>query len=107
MRDVASEVHKQYLICQCVTKKCVVLDCDNVLWGGILSEDGIEGIQLGNSFNGLGVKHSTARAALAEMLQKITERNSTQRIPKANRRSKLASSTLVVTTLQITSLQIY
>lgn len=50
--DVASEVHKQYLICQGVTKKCVVLDCDNVLWGGILSEDGIEGIQLGNS--GLG-----------------------------------------------------
>lgn len=29
-----------------------MLDCDNVLWGGILSEDGIEGIHLGNS--GLG-----------------------------------------------------
>ena len=52
LQEVASEVHKQYLICNGITKKCVVLDCDNVLWGGILSEDGIEGIQLGNS--GLG-----------------------------------------------------
>lgn len=52
LQAVASEVHKQHLICNGITKKCVVLDCDNVLWGGILSEDGIEGIQLGNS--GLG-----------------------------------------------------
>ncbi|MCX7114410.1 MAG: HAD-IIIC family phosphatase [Gammaproteobacteria bacterium] len=28
-------------------KKCIVLDCDNTLWGGIVGEDGIEGIQLG------------------------------------------------------------
>lgn len=34
------------------TKKCVVVDCDNVLWGGIISEDGIEGIRLDNG--GLG-----------------------------------------------------
>ncbi len=52
LQEVASEVHKQHLIRNGITKKCVVLDCDNVLWGGILSEDGIEGIQLGNS--GLG-----------------------------------------------------
>ena len=31
-----------------LTKKCLVLDLDNTLWGGILGEDGIEGIQLGN-----------------------------------------------------------
>jgi FkbH-like protein len=30
-----------------LTKKCLVLDLDNTLWGGILGEDGIEGIQLG------------------------------------------------------------
>lgn len=52
LQEVACEVHKQYLIRNGITKKCVVLDCDNVLWGGILSEDGIEGIQLGSS--GLG-----------------------------------------------------
>ncbi len=28
------------------TKKCLVLDCDNTLWGGIIGEDGLEGIKL-------------------------------------------------------------
>lgn len=49
---VSNVIHKQYLISNGITKKCVVLDCDNVLWGGILSEDGIERIQLSSS--GLG-----------------------------------------------------
>lgn len=43
------EIHKQYLIEKGVTKKCLVLDCDNVLWGGIISEDGVENIKLGGS----------------------------------------------------------
>jgi FkbH-like protein len=34
-------------------KKCVVLDLDNTLWGGIIGEDGLEGIQLGQDFPGL------------------------------------------------------
>lgn len=46
------EIHKQYLIQKGITKKCLILDCDNVLWGGILSEDGIENLKLGGS--GLG-----------------------------------------------------
>jgi FkbH-like protein len=29
-------------------KKCVVLDLDNTLWGGIIGDDGMEGIQLGD-----------------------------------------------------------
>ena len=29
-------------------KKCIVLDLDNTLWGGIVGEDGFEGIKLGN-----------------------------------------------------------
>ena len=33
-------------------KKCLVLDLDNTLWGGILGEDGIEGIKIGNSYPG-------------------------------------------------------
>ena len=33
-------------------KKCLVLDLDNTLWGGILGEDGIEGIQIGNTYPG-------------------------------------------------------
>jgi FkbH-like protein len=34
------------------TKKCVVLDLDNTLWGGILGEDGLAGIQLGSVYPG-------------------------------------------------------
>jgi FkbH-like protein len=33
-------------------KKCIVLDCDNTLWGGIVGEDGIGGIGLGDEFPG-------------------------------------------------------
>lgn len=33
-------------------KKCIILDCDNVLWGNILDEVGKEGIQLNTSFPG-------------------------------------------------------
>jgi len=29
------------------TKKCIVLDLDNTLWGGIIGEDGLSGIKLG------------------------------------------------------------
>ena len=33
-------------------KKCLILDLDNTLWGGIIGDDGLEGIQLGH---GLGI----------------------------------------------------
>ena len=33
-------------------KKCLVLDLDNTLWGGVLGEDGIEGIRLGGDYPG-------------------------------------------------------
>ena len=35
-----------------IRKKCLVLDMDNTLWGGILGEDGVSGIQLGNTYPG-------------------------------------------------------
>jgi FkbH-like protein len=34
------------------TRKCLVLDLDNTLWGGILGEDGIHGIQLSPQYPG-------------------------------------------------------
>ena len=34
------------------TRKCLVLDCDNTLWGGIIGEDGIDGIALGPDWPG-------------------------------------------------------
>ena len=33
-------------------KKCLVLDLDNTVWGGVIGDDGLEGIQLGH---GLGI----------------------------------------------------
>ncbi len=29
-------------------KKCLILDLDNVMWGGVIGEDGIENIEIGN-----------------------------------------------------------
>lgn len=28
------------------SKKCLILDCDNTLWGGVIGEDGLQGIKL-------------------------------------------------------------
>ena len=36
-----------------LTRKCIVLDLDNVLWGGILGEDGFDGIKLGGDALGM------------------------------------------------------
>ena len=33
-------------------KKCLVLDLDNTIWGGILGEDGMEGIQISGDYPG-------------------------------------------------------
>lgn len=33
-------------------KKCVIIDLDNTLWGGVLGEDGSDGIQLGGDYPG-------------------------------------------------------
>ncbi len=33
-------------------KKCLVLDCDNTLWGGVVGEDGLNGIALSESHPG-------------------------------------------------------
>ena len=33
-------------------RKCLVLDCDNTLWGGVLGEDGPEGVHIGTEYPG-------------------------------------------------------
>jgi FkbH-like protein len=37
-------------------KKCIVLDADNTLWGGIIGEDGLDGIALGDEFPGMAFR---------------------------------------------------
>jgi len=39
-----------------LTKKCLVVDLDNTLWGGIIGEDGIDGIELGTDGTGLAYR---------------------------------------------------
>jgi len=47
------------------TRKCLVLDLDNTLWGGVIGDDGIDGIKLGQG-DGLGEAHlAVQRHALA------------------------------------------
>ncbi len=49
-------------------KKCVILDLDNTLWGGVIGDDGLNGIQIGE----LGVGH--AYEALQHWLKDLKER---------------------------------
>ncbi len=35
-----------------LAKKCLVLDLDNTLWGGVIGDDGLAGIKLGNGADG-------------------------------------------------------
>jgi len=37
-------------------KKCLVVDLDNTLWGGIIGEDGVFGIALGDTYPGLAFR---------------------------------------------------
>lgn len=47
------------------TRKCLVLDLDNTLWGGVIGDDGIDGIKLGQG-DSLGEAHlAVQRHALA------------------------------------------
>ena len=48
IENMFREMSKAYEFSQKRQIKCIVLDCDNVLWGGILSENGSEKIILGN-----------------------------------------------------------
>ncbi|MEM9032780.1 MAG: HAD-IIIC family phosphatase, partial [Pseudomonadota bacterium] len=47
------------------SRKCLVLDLDNTLWGGVIGDDGIEGIQLGNGSPEGEAFVAVQRAALA------------------------------------------
>lgn len=40
-----------------IRKKCLIVDLDNTLWGGVLGEEGLAGIQLGNTYPGNCYSH--------------------------------------------------
>ena len=48
-----------------VRKKVLILDCDNTIWGGIVGEDGLSGILLGQ--DGIGKAYKDFQAAILEI----------------------------------------
>lgn len=52
LREISIDNFKLYRALKGKNKKCLVLDCDNTLWGGIIGEDGIDGIKLSPNFPG-------------------------------------------------------
>jgi len=51
-REIAKKIFTLINAIKDDSKKCLVVDLDNTLWGGILNEDGCEGITLGVSYAG-------------------------------------------------------
>ncbi|MBN2501627.1 MAG: HAD family hydrolase [Anaerolineales bacterium] len=52
LAEIAAEDFKYIRALKGKNKKCLVLDCDNVLWGGVVGEDGLAGIKLGKTYPG-------------------------------------------------------
>ena len=44
---IAEEIIRYMKASQNLSKKCLVLDLDNTLWGGVVGEDGVAGIKIG------------------------------------------------------------
>jgi FkbH-like protein len=66
---VASRVMDIICAAQGQFKKCLILDLDNTLWGGIIGDDGLENIQLGH---GLGI--GKAFTEFQQWIKKLQER---------------------------------
>lgn len=52
LAELSRKVFSHVRYAKGLTKKCLVLDCDNTLWGGIVGEDGMDGIVLGPDWPG-------------------------------------------------------
>jgi len=52
MKHIAAEAAKFIIGSEGNTKKCIIVDCDNTLWGGVVGEDGDNGILLDQTHPG-------------------------------------------------------
>ncbi len=62
---LAAEIARIEGILHGTRKKCLILDLDNTLWGGVIGEDGLEGIAL--SDHGIGAVYRDAQALLKQL----------------------------------------
>jgi len=53
---VAKEIKDAIKRCEAKRKKVIVVDGDNTLWGGIVGEDGIDGVLCDENYPGIGYK---------------------------------------------------
>ena len=51
-KDTATQIARIISAQTTPAKKAIILDCDNTLWGGIIGEDGMSGIEIGSDFPG-------------------------------------------------------
>jgi len=65
---LASEYANYIAACWGDVRKCIVLDLDNTLWGGIIGEDGMTGIQIG--YEGIGLAFVDFQRELLNLQQK-------------------------------------
>ncbi|MEF8746799.1 MAG: HAD-IIIC family phosphatase [Candidatus Accumulibacter propinquus] len=49
---LAQEYMRFFRALKGLTRKCLVVDLDNTLWGGVIGEDGLDGIRLGPNYPG-------------------------------------------------------
>ena len=52
LNDIARSYVRLIAAVRGLTRKCIVLDLDNTLWGGVIGEDGLSGIRLSNATPG-------------------------------------------------------
>ena len=52
LEEISNEAFKYIRPLLGKNRKCLVVDCDNVLWGGTIGEDGVPGIKLGRTYPG-------------------------------------------------------
>jgi FkbH-like protein len=64
MRAIAAEYVKVVRAAKGRNRKCIVVDADGTLWGGIVGEDGIDCVKVGRSFPGSAF-HEFQQALLA------------------------------------------
>lgn len=80
--DVINAIHGRF-------KKCLILDLDNTIWGGIIGDDGIENIQIGDLGIGkafselqLWVKQLKQRGIILAVCSKNDEKNAKEPFEK-------------------------
>jgi FkbH-like protein len=77
LREVAETATRYWLATRGRARKCLVLDCDNVLWGGIAGEEELAGLALGAEHPGSAfrefqqeVKNFAARGVILALCSK-------------------------------------